>query len=62
MQLGKPTPKTMASTIWRFTGAKSRAVIVGAHAGSGRRSSDIGGERVLVANCDPVSLIPFIGA
>ena len=61
MQLGKPTPKTMASTIWRFTGAKSRAVIVGPTPGVDVAVLDIGGGRVLVANCDPVSLIPSLG-
>src|SRR6266849_2859619 len=61
MQLGKPTPKTMASTIWRFTGAKSRAVIVGPTPGVDVAVLDIGGGRVLVANSDPVSLIPSMG-
>src|SRR5260370_29240691 len=61
MQLGKPTRKTMASTIWRFTGARSRAVIVGPSPGVDVAVLDIGGGRVLVANCDPVSLIPSLG-
>ena len=61
MQLGKPTPKTMARTIWRFTGAKSRAVIVGPTPGVDVAVLDIGGGMVLVANCDPVSLIPSLG-
>ncbi len=51
----------MASTIWRFTGAKSRAVIVGPAPGVDVAVLDIGGGRVLVANCDPVSLIPSLG-
>jgi hydrogenase expression/formation protein HypE len=61
MQLGKPTPKTMASTIWRFTGARSRTVIVGPTSGVDVSVLDIGGGRVLVANCDPISLIPSLG-
>jgi hydrogenase maturation factor len=61
MQLGKPGPETMASTIWRFTGAKSRAVIVGPTPGVDVAVLDIGGGRVLVANSDPVSLIPSMG-
>jgi hydrogenase expression/formation protein HypE len=51
----------MASTIWRFTGAKSRAVIVGPTPGVDVAVLDIGGGRVLVANCDPISLIPSLG-
>jgi len=61
MRLGKPSPATMASTIWRLTGAKSRAVIVGPIPGVDVAVLDIGGGRVLVANCDPVSLIPSLG-
>jgi len=51
----------MANTIWRFTGAKSRAVIVGPTPGVDVSVLDIGGGRVLVANCDPISLIPSLG-
>src|SRR5882762_5397990 len=61
MHLGKPSSATMASTIWRFTGAKSRAVIVGPTPGEDVAVLDIGGGRVLAANCDPVSLIPSLG-
>jgi hydrogenase maturation factor len=61
MQLGKPSPETMASTIWRFIGAKSRAVIVGPTPGVDVAVLDIGGGRVLVANSDPISLIPSMG-
>ncbi len=61
MQLGKLSPKTMASTIWRFTGAKSRHVIVGPSAGVDVAVLDIGAGRVMVANCDPISLIPSLG-
>ena len=61
MHLGKPSSATMASTIWRLTGAKSRAVIVGPKPGVDVAVLDIGGGRVLVANCDPVSLIPSLG-
>src|SRR3989442_4854189 len=61
MQLGKPSRETMASTIWRFTGASSRAVIVGLTPGVDVAVLDIGGGRVLVANCDPISLIPSLG-
>jgi hydrogenase expression/formation protein HypE len=51
----------MASTIWRFTGTKSRAVIVGPTPGLDVSVLDIGEGRVLVANCDPISLIPSLG-
>src|SRR2546428_11854158 len=61
MQLGKPSRETMAETIWRFTGAKSRAVIVGPTPGVDVSVLDVGGGRVLVANCDPISLIPSLG-
>jgi hydrogenase maturation factor len=61
MRLGKPSPETMASTIWRFTGAKSRSVIVGPTPGVDVAVLDIGAGRVLVANSDPVSLIPSMG-
>ncbi len=61
MQLGKPSPTTMATTIWRFTGTKSHAVIVGPTPGVDVSVLDIGEGRVLVANCDPISLIPSLG-
>jgi hydrogenase expression/formation protein HypE len=61
MHLGKPSPATMASTIWRLTGTKSPAVIVGPKPGVDVAVLDIGGGRVMVANCDPVSLIPSLG-
>src|SRR5207245_4606052 len=61
MQLGKPSPSTMAETIWRFTGTESRRVIVGPTPGVDVSVLDIGGGRVLVANCDPISLIPSLG-
>src|SRR2546428_396651 len=51
----------MASTIWRLTGAKSHAVIVGPMPGVDVAVLDIGGGRVLIANSDPVSLIPSVG-
>src|SRR5260370_10768851 len=61
MQLGKPSPAEMASTIWRFTGAKSRQVIVGPTPGVDVSVLNVGGGMVLVANCDPISLIPSLG-
>jgi len=61
MQLGKPSPAAMASTIWRFTGAKSRQVILGPTPGVDVSVLNIGGGMVLVANCDPISLIPSLG-
>jgi len=51
----------MANTIWRFTGAKSRAVVVGPTPGVDVSVLDIGRGRVMVANCDPISLIPSLG-
>jgi hydrogenase expression/formation protein HypE len=51
----------MASSIWRFTGTKSRSVIVGPTPGVDVSIMDIGESRVLVANCDPISLIPSLG-
>lgn len=61
MRLGKPSHATMAGTIWRLTGAKSRAVIVGPSAGVDVSVLDVGGGRVLLANSDPMSLIPSLG-
>lgn len=61
MKLGKPSPATMAGTILRLTGAKSRAVIVGPAAGVDVSVLDVGGGRVLLANSDPMSLIPSLG-
>jgi hydrogenase maturation factor len=51
----------MASTIWRLKGVKSRKVIVGPSPGVDVSVLDIGGGDVMVANCDPISLIPSIG-
>ncbi len=61
MQLGKPSPSLMADTILRLTGAKSESVNVGPKAGVDVSVLDLGDDRVLVASCDPVSLIPSIG-
>ena len=60
-KLGKLSPHTMANTIWRFKGVKSRKVIVGPSPGADVSVLDIGGGDVMVANCDPISLIPSIG-
>ena len=51
----------MAGTIWRLTGAKSRAIIVGPRAGVDVSVLDVGGGRVLLTNSDPMSLIPSLG-
>ena len=61
MQLGKPSPETMARTIWRLTGVKSHSVVVGPTPGVDVAVLDIGGGKVLVASCDPVSLISSLG-
>src|SRR5438034_9648884 len=59
--LGKLSPNTMARTIWRFKGVKSQDVIVGPSAGVDVSILSIGEGRVIVANCDPISLIPSLG-
>jgi len=59
--LGKLSQNTKASTIWRLKGATSRDVIVGPLAGVDVSVLDIGAGRVLIANCDPVSMIPSLG-
>src|SRR5438093_12662823 len=51
----------MARTIWRFKAVKSQDVIVGPSAGVDVSILSIGEGRVIVANCDPVSLIPSLG-
>jgi hydrogenase expression/formation protein HypE len=51
----------MTNSVWRFTGSKSRAVIVGPTAGIDIAVLNIGRGKVLVANCDPISLIPSLG-
>jgi len=51
----------MARTIWRFKGVKSQDVIVGPSAGVDVSILSIGEGRVIVANCDPISLIPSLG-
>ena len=60
-KLGKLSQHTMASTIWRLKGVKSRKVIVGPSPGVDVSVLDIGRGEVMVANCDPISLIPSIG-
>src|SRR5207244_11439474 len=60
-KLGKLSQHTMASTIWRLKGVKSRKVIVGPSPGVDVSVLDIGRGEVMVENCDPISLIPSIG-
>ena len=59
--LGKLSPNAMARTIWRLKGIKSQDVIVGPSAGVDVSILGIGEGRVIVANCDPISLIPSLG-
>src|SRR5437867_885589 len=61
MQLGKPSRETLASTVWRFTSARSRGVIVGPTPGVDAPVLHHGEGRVLVANGDPISLIRSLG-
>lgn len=61
MRLGKPTPEIMGKTIFRLTGAKSRKVLVGPRPGVDVSVLNLDNSLVLVANSDPISLIPSMG-
>lgn len=52
----------MANVISRFTGAKSPTVLLGPTPGVDVSVLQIDRSRVMVVSCDPVSLIPSIGA
>ncbi len=62
MQLGKPSSKVMADTVFRLTGAGSRRTLVGPQLGVDVSVLDIGNDLVMVASCDPISLIPSMGS
>jgi hydrogenase expression/formation protein HypE len=51
----------MSRTVWRLKGTNSRNVVVGPKAGVDVSVLRIGEGRVMVASCDPVSLIPSLG-
>ena len=61
MQLGKPTSHVMSETVFRFKGRESRKVLVGPRPGVDVSVIDLGGDEVMIVNCDPVSFIPHIG-
>ncbi len=61
MQLGKPTPLIMKGTVFRLRGARSRKILMGPRPGVDVSVLDIGNGLVMVANCDPISLIPSMG-
>lgn len=51
----------MANTILSLAGSKSHDVLVGPQFGVDTSILSIGNSRVMVASCDPISLIPSIG-
>lgn len=61
MELGKPKRRLLASTVWRLTGARSSEVISGPSAGVDVSVLRVGSDEVMLANCDPISLLPSIG-
>src|SRR5216684_2801121 len=61
MQLGKPTSRVMAETVFRFNGHKSRKILVGPHPGVDVSVVEIGQGQVMIASCDPISFIPHLG-
>ena len=58
--LGKPDRQLMASSIFKWTGAKSREVLLGPSPGVDVSVLQIGQETV-IASTDPVSFIPSLG-
>src|SRR3990172_5735567 len=58
--LGKPDRQLMASSVFKWTGAKSREVLLGPSPGVDVSVLQIGQESV-IASTDPVSFIPSIG-
>ena len=61
MQLGKPTSRVMAETVFRFNGHKSRKILVGPYPGVDVSVVEIGQGQVMIASCDPISFIPHLG-
>jgi hydrogenase expression/formation protein HypE len=51
----------MSETVFRFKGYGSRKVLVGPRPGVDVSVIEIGGDEVMIVNCDPVSLIPRLG-
>ncbi len=61
MQIGKPQRGVLSDTVWRLTGAKSLDVVTGPTFGVDVSIVSVGNDRVMIANCDPISLIPSLG-
>lgn len=61
MDIGKPKRDILSNTVWRQTGSKSREVIVGPTFGIDVSVLRLVDNRVMVANVDPISLMPELG-
>ncbi len=61
MEIGKPRRRLLSNTVLRLTGARSKDVIVGPSFGVDVSVLEISEDRVMVANCDPISLMPELG-
>lgn len=61
MDLGKPKNAILAQTVWRMRGAHSNDVITGPTQGIDVSVLKLGHGRVMLANSDPISLLPAIG-
>jgi hydrogenase maturation factor len=59
--IGKPTRKVLSRTVLDLTGASSKGVIKGPSFGVDVSVLTVGRNRVMIANCDPISLIPALG-
>ena len=62
MKLGKPSQEVMRGTIGRLTGATSAQILVGPKFGIDVSALRIDNGKVMIVSCDPLSLIPSIGA
>src|SRR5690349_15024364 len=61
MKLGKPSSRVMSNTIFMLKGRESRKVLVGPRLGLDVSVIEMGRDKVLIVNCDPISFIPHLG-
>lgn len=62
IEIGKPRRATLSKTVWRFKGAKSREVLSGPSFGVDVSVLKLSDKKVMIANCDPISLLPEFGS
>jgi hydrogenase expression/formation protein HypE len=61
MEIGKPKQRVLSKTVLRLSGARSKDIIIGPSFGVDVAIVGVSERSVMVANCDPISLMPELG-